>query len=91
MGGRRASTPRRPRIEPGQRARLLQRSGNPVVDDVAAIAIDGSLDELRVRYHDARDRMASFDSETHELLDRAGSIAWPACLVVVPIPQDQST
>ncbi len=42
---------------------MLPHGGNPVVDDVYAIAIDGSLDELRVRYHDAGDRMASFDRE----------------------------
>ena len=51
---------------------MLPHGGIPVVDDVAAITIDGSLDELRVRYHDAGDRMASFDREVHELLDRAG-------------------
>ena len=72
--------PKRPRIEPGKRARLLLHGGNRLVDDVAAIAIDGSLDELYVRYHDARDHMASFD--------RVGSIAWPACLFMVPIRPD---
>ena len=84
-----APDPKRPRIEPAQR--LLPHGGNPVVDAVGTIATDGSVDELRVRLHDARDGMASFDREVHQLLDRAGSTAWPARLFMVPIPQDQST
>ena len=74
--------PNRPRIEPDS-ARLLLHRGNPVVDVVAAVAMDGSLDEPRLRYNDASDRMLTFDHETHELPDRG--IRYLAGLFKVPI------
>ena len=74
--------PNRPRIEPDS-ARLLLHGGNPVVDVVAAVAMDGSLDEPRLRYNDAGDRMLTFDHEAHKLRD--DGIRYLAGLFEVPI------
>ena len=74
--------PNRPRIEPDS-ARLLLHGGNPVVDVVAAVAMDGSLDEPRLRYNDAGDRMLTFDHKAHELPDLG--IRYLAGLFEVPI------
>ena len=75
--------PNRPRIEPDS-ARLLLHGGNPVVDVVAAIAMDGSLDEARLRYNNSSDRMRTFDHEAHDL--RNDGIRYLAGLFKVPIP-----
>lgn len=56
------------RIEPDT-ARLLLRPGKPVVDIVARIGMDRSLDAPRLRY-DGHDRIHRFDHEAHELDDR---------------------
>ena len=80
--------PNRPRIEPDT-ARLLLHGGNPVVDVVAAVAMDGSLDEPRMRYNDASDRMRTFDHEAHELRD--DGILYLAGLFKVPIPNLTNT
>ena len=74
--------PNRARIEPDS-ARLLLHSGNPVVDVVAAVAMDGSLDEPRMRYTDAGDRMLTFDHEAHKLRDNG--ICYLAGLFEIPI------
>ena len=58
--------PGHPHVEPDT-ARLLLRAANPVVDIVAGIAMNGTLDAPRLRYRDANDRMTTFDHATHEL------------------------
>ena len=75
--------PNRPLIEPDS-ARLLLHGGNPVVDVVAAVAMDGSLDEPRLRYNNTNDLMRTFDHEAHELSDHG--IRYLAGLFKVPIP-----
>ncbi len=76
--------PKRPRIEPDS-ARLLLHGGNPVVDVVAAVAMDGSLDEPHLRHNDAEDRMRTFDHEAHELPN--DGIRYLASLFEVPVPR----
>ena len=50
-------------------ARLLLRPGNPVVDIVASIGMDRSLDAAHLRYKDSRDQMQRFDHHVHQLKD----------------------
>lgn len=57
--------PRRPRIEPDT-ARLLLHAGHPVIDVVAAIAMDGTLHEPRLRHNDAANDMVDADDHNQE-------------------------
>ena len=57
------------RVDPDT-ARLLLRPGNPVVDIVAQVAMDRSLDAPRLRYNDETGRMLRFDHHVHQLDER---------------------
>ena len=63
-----APDPADARIRPDT-ARLLLQTGNPLVDIVAGIGMDGSLDAPKLRYGDDS-RMLQFDHDAHELDDR---------------------
>lgn len=56
------------RIRPDT-ARLLLQTGNPVIDIIAGIGMDGSLDAPRLRYGNDSG-MLQFDHDAHELDDR---------------------
>ncbi len=60
--------PQDARIEPDS-ARLLLRPGNPVVDIVARVGMNRSLDAAHLRYKDSRDEMQRFDHRVHQLDD----------------------
>ena len=57
------------RIEPDS-ARLLLRPGVPLVDILARIGMDRSLDAPQLRYNNGDDRMQCFDHDVHQLDDR---------------------
>ena len=51
-------------------ARLILHGGNPVVDIVTAIAMNGTLADPRLRHNDAAGRMVPFDHAAHDLTER---------------------
>lgn len=63
-----APDPADSRIRPDS-ARLLLRTGNPLIDIIAGIGMDGSLDAPSLRYGDAGS-MRRFDHGAHELDER---------------------
>ncbi len=75
-----APDPADPRIQPDT-ARLLLHPGNPLVDIVARIGMDGSLDAPQLRYDDEHGRMQRFDHDIHEL-DEQG-VPWVASLFTI--------
>ncbi len=48
-------------------ARLLLRPGDPVIDIVARIGMDRSLDAPYLRYNNGDDHIQRFDHQTHQL------------------------
>ena len=74
--------PRRPRIEPDT-ARLLLHAGHPVIDVVAAIAMDGTLHEPRLRHNDAANEMV--DADDNEQKRQHPGIGYLATLFKVTI------
>ena len=61
--------PQGPGIPPDS-ARLILHGGEPVVDIVTTIAMDGSLADPRLRHNDADGRMVPFDHVAHGLTER---------------------
>ena len=75
--------PRQPLLEPDG-ARLLLLRGDPVVDVVAAVAMDGSLDEARLRHSRAGGEMTAFDHAAHDV--SAAGVRYLAELFRIRLP-----